>query len=54
MLGKYIDAEQMYRQALELKGEVLGREHPNNLGVINYLAIVLSSQGRYLEAEQIH
>ncbi|ORY58756.1 P-loop containing nucleoside triphosphate hydrolase protein [Pseudomassariella vexata] len=54
ILGKYEEAEKMYRQALELQEKVLGREHPDTIGSMNNLAIVLGSQGKYEEAEQRH
>jgi Flp pilus assembly protein TadD len=52
--GKYEEAEQMQRQTLDLKGKVLGEEHPSTLASMNNLAIVLRQQGKYEEAEQIH
>jgi len=52
--GKYEEAEQMHRQALELKKDVLGSEHPSTLNSINNLALVLRSQGKYEEAEQMY
>ncbi|KAK8000501.1 TPR-like protein [Apiospora arundinis] len=54
ILGKYGEAERLYRPALELSEKVLGREHPDTLGSMNNLANVLDNQGKYLEAEQIH
>ncbi|KAI6080516.1 hypothetical protein F4821DRAFT_55383 [Hypoxylon rubiginosum] len=54
MLGKYNEAEQMYRQTLEVRERVLGREHPSTLGSMNNLADVLGNQGKYEEAEQMH
>ncbi|KAK3383706.1 hypothetical protein B0T24DRAFT_645911 [Lasiosphaeria ovina] len=53
-MAKYEEAEQMYRQALELNEKVLGREHPSTLDSMNNLGLVLGSQGKYEEAEQIH
>ncbi|KAK4108618.1 hypothetical protein N656DRAFT_684421, partial [Canariomyces notabilis] len=53
-LGKYEDAERMHRQALGLKEEVLGKEHPYTLTSMNNLASVLGRQGKYEEAERIH
>ncbi|KAI0172943.1 hypothetical protein GGR52DRAFT_546814 [Hypoxylon sp. FL1284] len=44
----------MNRQTLELKERVLGREHPDTLGSMNDLALVLGSQGKYEEAEKMH
>jgi tetratricopeptide (TPR) repeat protein len=52
--GKYKEAEQMYQQALELIGKVLGPEHPSTLNSMNNLALVLDSQGKHEEAEQMH
>ena len=51
--GKYAEAEQMIRQALQLKEQVLGAEHPSTLSSITNLAAALSGQGRYTEAEQL-
>ncbi|KAI1159422.1 hypothetical protein F5B18DRAFT_587349 [Nemania serpens] len=53
-LGKYDEAEAMYRQTLQLYEGVLGREHPSTLSSINNLALVLGSQGKYGEAETMH
>ena len=51
--GKYIEAEKMYRQTLELKKEVLGDDHPDTLGSMNNLALVFRQQGKYAEAEML-
>ena len=51
--SKYTEAEQMYRQTLELREKVLGQEHPSTLDSMNNLALVLDSQGKYDEAEQM-
>ncbi|RYP11052.1 hypothetical protein DL764_000280 [Monosporascus ibericus] len=53
-LGKYEKAEQMHRQALELRKEVLGEKDPDTLNSMNSLAEVLEGQGKYMEAEQMH
>ncbi|KAI1498085.1 hypothetical protein F5X99DRAFT_342248 [Biscogniauxia marginata] len=53
VLGKYVDAEQMYRQTLEL-GKKVGRENRNTLSSMNNLANVLENQGKYEEAMQMH
>src|SRR2546421_3941705 len=50
----YEDAEQIYRQTLELKEEVLGRDHPDTLGDMSKLAAVFENQGKCKEAEQIY
>src|SRR5437667_8186585 len=53
-IGKYKEAEQMHRQALELRERALGIEHPLTLESINNLGVVLRKQGKYEEAEQMH
>jgi hypothetical protein len=52
--GKYVAAEQMHRQTLELRKEVLGLEHPDTLTSMGNLGRALSGQGKYVEAEQMH
>ena len=52
--GKYEQAEEMHRQALELRETVLGKEHPDTLTSMNNLASVLSDQGKYEQAEEMH
>jgi tetratricopeptide (TPR) repeat protein len=54
LIGKYQDAEQMHRQALELREKVLGKEHPSRLASMNNLACVLHKQGKHEEAGQMH
>ena len=41
-------------QTLQLQETVLGLEHPDTLTSMSHLAVVLSSQGKYIEAEQMH
>ncbi|KAK0711611.1 hypothetical protein B0H67DRAFT_296663 [Lasiosphaeris hirsuta] len=53
-LGKYEEAEQMHRQALQLWEKALGEEHPDTLRSMSNLANVLNRQGKYEEAEQMH
>jgi Tetratricopeptide repeat len=36
----------MYRRTLELRGMVLGKEHPDTLASMNNLALVLRDQSR--------
>jgi hypothetical protein len=50
--SKYVEDEQMLRQALELSRKVLGLEHPHTLTSISHLAAAVSGQGKYVEAEQ--
>jgi tetratricopeptide (TPR) repeat protein len=52
--GKYEEAEEIYRQAFELKETVLGKEHPSTLKSMSNLANVLRYQGKYEEAEKIY
>ncbi|RYP18082.1 hypothetical protein DL767_009897 [Monosporascus sp. MG133] len=54
ILGKYKEAEQMHRQALELREAVLGREYPDTLASMNSFAVSLRNQGKYEEAEELH
>ena len=51
LLGKYREAELMWRQTLELWRKIGGAEHPDTLRSMNNLANVLCSLGRYNEAE---
>ncbi len=44
----------MHQQTLELKQRVLRPEHPGTLTSMSHLAVALSSQGKYIEAEQMH
>lgn len=52
--GQYTEAEKLHRQALKMRMEVLGPEHPNTLISMSWIASALGSQGRYAEAEQMH
>ncbi|KUM55983.1 hypothetical protein ACN42_g11249, partial [Penicillium freii] len=52
--GAYKEAEAMYRQALEAREKVFGREHPDTLGCVSNLGSVLGRQGKYEEAEAMH
>ncbi|KIM95406.1 hypothetical protein OIDMADRAFT_206491 [Oidiodendron maius Zn] len=52
--GNYATAEVMYRQALQLRETVLGKEHPDTLTSMSNLAVSLHWQGKYAVAEDIH
>ncbi|KAH7175986.1 putative kinesin [Dactylonectria macrodidyma] len=52
--GKFDEAEQMNRRALDAQEKVLGREHPDTLTSVSNLAAVLQCQGKYEEAEQMN
>ncbi len=43
LLGKYEEAEQMYWQILELREQVLAKEHPDTFISMKNLALVLGS-----------
>jgi hypothetical protein len=51
--GKYPEAKQRYRQVLELKEKVLGKDHPNTLLTKHNLTTLLRQQGEYAEPEGI-
>lgn len=51
--GKYEVAEVMNHQALDERGDAMGKEHPEKLGSVNNLATVLRNRAKYEEAEKI-
>jgi tetratricopeptide (TPR) repeat protein len=53
-LGRYEIASGMEEAALTVRQELLGREHPETLASMNNLADILSDQGEYEEAEEMH
>ena len=52
--GKYAQAELLYRQALEIKKQVLGPNHPSVVRTVESLAAVEAEAGNYSEAEQLY
>ena len=52
--GRYSEAEPLYIQALALKRQLLGEEHPDVATSLNNLAALYRSQGRYSEAEPLY
>ena len=52
--GQYAEAERLFRQALEIRREVLGEEHPSYATTLNNLASLLQATGQYAEAERLH
>jgi Tfp pilus assembly protein PilF len=52
--GRYEEAEVMCRRALEVREEVLGREHSDTLTSVSNLGNVLSGQGKYEEVEVMY
>ncbi|KAM5358060.1 hypothetical protein ACJZ2D_015635 [Fusarium nematophilum] len=51
--GEYNTAEKVFRMSVEARRKVLGPEHPDTLSSVSNLGSVLSSQGKYDEAEAI-
>ncbi|KAL7911448.1 hypothetical protein GGI35DRAFT_442817 [Trichoderma velutinum] len=54
LLGRYKDAERVWRQTVELYIKVLGVEHPYTLASRSNLAKTLYGQGQHEESKQIH
>ena len=52
--GKWQEAEEMHREVLEARRQVLGESHADTLGSRNNLANVLKAQGKWQEAEEMH
>ena len=44
----------MHRQTLELRQKVLGPKHPDTLRSMSWVAAAPYSQGKHVEAEQMH
>ncbi|KAI1820891.1 hypothetical protein F4861DRAFT_542494 [Xylaria intraflava] len=53
-LGRYGEAERLFRQLLEISERMLGREHDKTLTCMNNLAHILDDQGNYEEAEKMY
>jgi len=51
--GQYAVAEPLYQQALEIRRQVLGEQHPNFAQSLNALASLYESTGRYEQAEPL-
>jgi tetratricopeptide (TPR) repeat protein len=52
--GRYAEAEELYRQTLEIRRRVSGEEHPVTLRSMYNLAISLDALGRYADAEALY
>ena len=50
-LARYIEAEPLYRRAIEIDEKTLGEDHPDVARDYSNLAALLSSQAKYAEAE---
>jgi tetratricopeptide (TPR) repeat protein len=51
--GRYVEAEGLCRQALEIDTEAIGTAHPDYATHLNNLAVAVQAQGRYPEAETL-
>lgn len=50
--GKYEEAEKLHQRALGARESIPENEHPDTLGNVNNLEVVLYSQGKYGAAEK--
>ncbi|MEM9454418.1 MAG: serine/threonine-protein kinase [Myxococcota bacterium] len=50
--GKYEDATRYYQQALEMRAQALGSDHPDTADVRDHLGMVFERRGEYEEARQ--
>ncbi len=50
---KYPEAEQYYRESLELRQRLLGKEHPDTAAAQANLALLLNLQGKFADAEPL-
>ena len=51
--GRYNQAEPLYKEALEMRKQLLGSAHPHVAMSLNDMAGLYSFQGRYAEAEPL-
>jgi CHAT domain-containing protein/tetratricopeptide (TPR) repeat protein len=51
--GEYAKAEPLYKEALEIRQKVLGREHPDTALSLNNLALLYQAMGDYAKAEPL-
>ena len=52
-MGRYADAEPLYRRSLEIREKQLGRDHPDVAQTLNNLANLYSVMCRYSDAEPL-
>src|SRR6516162_7977435 len=52
-LARYLEAEPLFRRAIEIGETVLGKDHPRVAASYNNLALLLEDQGRYDQAEPL-
>ena len=53
ILGEYAQAEAIYRQALAMQEGVFGADNPQSVDILIHLALEVSNQGRFDEAETL-
>ncbi len=53
-IGNYKEAEELFREALEIDREAVGEEHPKYATRLNNLALVVRAQGRVEEAKGLY
>jgi tetratricopeptide (TPR) repeat protein len=54
LMGNYEEAEQKYRQLLQLSKSLFGAEHPNTIHCMSNLASTLTERGKYAEGVEMH
>ena len=52
--AQYSQAESLYRQALAIREQVFGSEHPDVAASLNELGVLYYRQGKYIEAEALY
>jgi hypothetical protein len=50
-MGRYAEAEPLYKQAMKLYRTALGEGHPDYANTLNNLALLYDAMGRHAEAE---
>ena len=53
-LARYMEAEPLFRRAIEIDERVLGKDHPDVATRYNNLALLLYKQGKYDQAEPLY
>ena len=53
-MGRYAEAEPLYRRSLEIREKQLGPDHPDVATSLNNLAVLYQAMGRYAEAEPLY
>ncbi|MCC5946076.1 MAG: CHAT domain-containing protein [Bernardetiaceae bacterium] len=53
-MGKYAEAEPLYKESLQIKKETLGEKHHIYASSLNNLALLYRNMGKYTEAEPLY